>query len=81
MVYRDYVERYPVGDGAERVKQRFAGLMTARKQPRDKLRTTRTEARAEQKENWDLFGGISQYYRRDVNTTDIDNDDVKSICS
>ena len=77
MVYRDYVERYPEGDGAERVKQRFAGLMTAREQPRDKLRTTRTEARAEQKANWDLFGGISQYYRRDVNTTDIDNDDDK----
>ena len=79
MVYRDYLERYPEGEGAERVKQRLAAVVTARKQPRDKLRTTQTQARHEQKSDWDLFGGISQYYRRDQNTTGIDDAEITTV--
>jgi hypothetical protein len=79
MVYRDYLERYPEGDGTERVKQRLAAVVTARKQPRDKLRTTQTKARSEQKSAWDLFGGISQYYRRDENTRGLDDAEITTV--
>jgi len=79
MVYRDYLERYPEGEGAERVKQRLAALVTARKQPRDKLKNTQIEARHEQKSDWDLFGGISQYYRRDQNTTGLDDAEITTV--
>ncbi len=74
LVYRTYLERYPEGEGAERVKQRFAALMTARKQPREKLGTTRSKSRNEAESQWDVFGGVSQYYRRNENTTNIDDD-------
>ena len=79
MVYRDYLQRYPEGEGTERVKQRLAALVTARKQPREKLQTTQVEARHEQKSDWDLFGGISQYYRRDQNTTGLDDAEITTV--
>ena len=74
LVYEQYLERYPEGEGAERVKQRLAALVTARKQPRDKLRTARARA-GKQTSVWDVFGGFSQYYRRDESTTGLDEDD------
>ena len=79
MVYRDYLQRYPEGEGTERVKQRLAALVTARKQPREKLQTTQVEARHEQKSDWDLFGGVSQYYRRDQNTTGLDDAEITTV--
>ena len=44
MVYRSYLERYPEGEGAARVKQRLAVLLTASKQPREKSGETRTKS-------------------------------------
>ena len=44
LVYRDYLERYPDGEGAERVRQRLLALITVRKQPREKLRTPQAAA-------------------------------------
>lgn len=79
MVYRDYLQRYPEGEGAERVKQRMAALVTAYKQPREKLRTAQIKTRPEEKPDWDLFGGISQYYRRDQNTTSIEDDEITTV--
>jgi tetratricopeptide (TPR) repeat protein len=79
MVYRDYLQRYPEGDGAERVRQRMAALVTAYKQPREKLQTKQVETRAEEKTDWDLFGGISQYYRRDENTTGIEDAEITTV--
>ncbi|MEN8206815.1 MAG: hypothetical protein ABFS24_12500 [Pseudomonadota bacterium] len=79
MVYRDYLERYPEGEGTERVKQRLAAVLTARKQPRDKLRTTQTRASPGQKSDWDVYGGISQYYRRDENTTGLDDAEITTV--
>ena len=79
MVYRDYLQRYPEGADAERVKQRLVALVTARKQPREKLQTTQADARLEQEADWDLFGGISQYYRRDQNTTGLDDAEITSV--
>lgn len=74
MVYRSYLERYPEGEGAERVKQRLAVLLTASKRPRRKPGATRTKLPDKQESKWDVFGGISQYYRRDESTTNIGDD-------
>jgi len=79
MVYRDYLQRYPQGEGAVRVNQRLAGLVTARKEPREKLQATRSRVPAEQKAAWDLYGGFSQYYRRDENTTGIDEAEITAV--
>jgi len=75
MAYRTYLARYPEGEGTERVKQRMAALMTARKQPKNKLSAKRTKSRNEEDSQWDVFGGISQYYRRNENTINIGDDD------
>ena len=63
LVYEQYLERYPEGAGAERVRQRLAGLLTARMTPKEKLRSTE---RGEGEAAWDVFGSFSQYYRRDT---------------
>lgn len=65
--YRTYLDRYPQGDGAERVKQRLQGLTTARKTGQDKLRGSE---KAEAAAQWDVFGSFSQYYRRDETRPD-----------
>jgi hypothetical protein len=65
--YKRYLSLYPEGDGAERVKQRLAGLTTASKKPTpSKSRSTQ----AVEDNPWDVYGGFSQYYRRDEISTD-----------
>lgn len=59
--YRRYLEQYPEGEGADRVRQRLVALTTARDAPKTGLRAaSRGEAGS-----WDAFGSFSQYYRRD----------------
>lgn len=65
--YARYLELYPEGEGAERVHQRLQGLATARTQPREKLR--KAKGRKEDAE-WVVFGGWSQFYRRDWSQID-----------
>jgi len=67
--YERYLQLYPKGEGAERVRQRLAALTTARKKPREKLRTGRA---AKQEPEWLVFGSFSQFYRRDEDTTEQD---------
>jgi len=74
MVYEQYLEHYPDGEGAERVRQRLLALVTARKQPREKLQTPQART-SKQASVWNMFGGLSQFYRRDESTTGIDEDD------
>lgn len=74
LVYRKYLERYPDGEGAERVRQRLVALVTARKEPREKLRTPQARS-SQQASGWNVFGGLSQFYRRDESTTGLDEDD------
>ena len=71
--YQSYLELYPDGEGAARVKQRLAGLTTARQQPR-KL----GDGRKQEKHSnpWDIYGGFSQFYRRDESSTDVGGDIV-----
>jgi tetratricopeptide (TPR) repeat protein len=59
--YEEYLERYPEGEGAERVRQRLQAMLTARKEPEESLRPARSEG-----PSWTLsgFGSLSSYYRR-----------------
>lgn len=71
--YDSYLERYPEGEGASRVKQRLAGLVTATKTPKGKLQAAK--GREKEESEWDVFGGFSQFYRRDENTSQVNEDD------
>jgi tetratricopeptide (TPR) repeat protein len=78
-VYEDYLARYPEGEDADRVRQRLAGLLTARDTPKAKLKAA--GARERQTRAWDVFGGFSQFYRRDENTAQVDEDDELTTVS
>ncbi|MEZ5541370.1 MAG: tetratricopeptide repeat protein [Pseudomonadota bacterium] len=71
--YDSYLERYPEGEGADRVKQRLAGLVTATKAPKGKLQAAK--GRETTGAEWDVFGGFSQFYRRDENTSQLNEDE------
>jgi hypothetical protein len=72
--YQAYLQEYPEGEGATRVRQRLSGLVASSQTPRAPLRVA--ERRAADGATWDFFTGISQYYRRDVNEFDQDVDPV-----
>jgi tetratricopeptide (TPR) repeat protein len=61
--YRRYLMLYPDGEDAARVRQRLAGL-TAVNEMREAPFITDTGA--DDRKRWDSYGGIAQYYRRDV---------------
>jgi tetratricopeptide (TPR) repeat protein len=61
--YRRYLEHYPDQEGADRVNQRLAGLLTAHKTPRPG-RARGTAAKSPSP--WDVYGGLAQYYRHDT---------------
>ena len=65
--YRMYLDLYPDTEGAERVAQRLAGLLTARETPKT---SQRSKSKRGKSSPWETYGGISQYYRRDVFDTD-----------
>lgn len=65
--YEIYLKLYPQGEGADRVRQRLAGLLTAQAPAKDKLPK---EASRKDVPLWNVRGGFSQFYRRDVSTTD-----------
>ncbi len=72
--YEDYLRRYPRGEGAERVQQRLAGLVTASGGPGEKLRApTRrfgtpplgSQFQPPGDTAWTFSGSLSQFYIRD----------------
>ena len=71
-VYQRYLAEYPEGGSAERVQQRLTGLVTAAKRPPKQLREAK--AKPGGRSDWQIFGGVSQFYRRDNRTTDLDGD-------
>ncbi|MBE9529299.1 MAG: SPOR domain-containing protein [Proteobacteria bacterium] len=64
--YRAYLMLYPKGDGAKRVRQRLAGLETARAKPKKKLRKRKVA-----KPSTQVYGSFSQFYNRDESYTDL----------
>ncbi len=73
-IYESYLEKYPEGEDAERVKQRLLGLITAPKIPRERLR----DAEQEQEVAWETYGSLAQHYRRDSVDNPGDENDLVS---
>jgi len=69
--YKRYLALYPEGEGADRIAQRLAGITTAKQAPGTRTSTSR---RARKEPAWDIYGGISQFYRRDESSTDVAGD-------
>jgi tetratricopeptide (TPR) repeat protein len=64
--YEDYLGRYPSGEGADRVRQRLAGIATANGDLGAKLRDGRTgTGRDDGPQTWTVSGSASQFYIRD----------------
>lgn len=66
--YQKYLQKYPEGEGVERVKQRLNALVTAYEEPQSKLLVS---SRKELPPHWEFFGTVLQFYDRDV--VDVNN--------
>jgi hypothetical protein len=83
--YQKYLNEFPKGPDAERVRQRLAGLITAAEKPKEKLKEPK-HAGKEEKGKWVVknFGSFSEFYFRDqtvpeggqvrVNRSDLSSD-------
>ncbi len=61
--YEKYLKLYPEGPGADRVRQRLSGLLTAAARPKEKLRKPkRPEDVAESVWDHQVFGSLSEFY-------------------
>lgn len=67
--YEKYLTLYPSGEGAERVKQRLAGVLTARSTPKEKLRKAKAQSIGRPFWQTEVFGSLSQFYDRDESYT------------
>ncbi len=70
--YEAYLVRYPKGEGAERVRQRLAGILTSRETPKGQLRKTQratantpSSGKTRKGTNWSISGSWSEFYFRD----------------
>jgi hypothetical protein len=73
--YNKYLERYPEGEDADRVRQRLAGLLTASQKPKEKLRSVKQETRSAETP-WDIYGSLYQAYREDrIDSEFVDDED------
>jgi hypothetical protein len=83
--YEEYLRLYPEGEGADRVKQRLSGLLTAASKPRARLREPSRMASGDGTGEYFFHGSLSQSLRRDqdisadvvgdgVNEFDVDTD-------
>ncbi len=72
-VYEKYLEEYPEGEDAERVKQRLLAILTAASKPRRKLKEPKAGV---EQDRWrkEIFGSFSQFYNRDESFSDIEGD-------
>lgn len=70
-----YLEKYPDGADALRVRQRITAMITATETP-----TTRTTStRKAEPSRWDVYGGVSQFYRRDEFSTETEDFKTTSV--
>jgi tetratricopeptide (TPR) repeat protein len=70
--YRRFLEEYPEGEAATRVRQRLNNLVVVA--AREPLRSEQTEAR-----RWDVTTGLSQYYYRNVDQFDRDQPELTTF--
>ncbi len=73
--FRAYLTEYPNDAESARVMQRLESLTTARMPPQPTLRRAMTL----EESAWDFVSGVSQYYRRDVDTFDADREDFVGL--
>ena len=66
--YKKYLQAFPEGPDADRVRQRLAGLVTATKLPPKRLKEPKRAA--PKKDGWSsrYFGNLSQFFFRDQTT-------------
>ncbi len=62
-VYEDYLHRYPTGAGAEGVRQRLDGIITAEMPKSERLRSAQEGGR--DTTYWSVSGSVSSFYIRD----------------
>lgn len=78
--YEEYLRLYPDGEGAARVKQRLAGLLTAASKPRARLREPSRMASGDGNSETFFHGSISQSLRRDEDVSaDVVGDGVNEF--
>lgn len=72
--YEAYLVRYPESEGAARVRQRLAGILTSRETPKGQLRKSQrasastpsnSKAKSRKGPNWSISGSWSEFYFRD----------------
>ncbi len=65
--YEEYLRHYPEGEDADRVRQRLAGVLTARPSEREIAagEAAQEQPAAKKPAVWDWFGSLSQQYLRD----------------
>lgn len=73
-IYKKYLALYPDGDNANRVRQRLAGLLTAARAPRKKIRMTTVKG----KDELTAYGNLSQFYRTNSTSSD-DTDSITTL--
>ncbi len=64
VVYEKFLKLYPKGDDAGRVRQRLSGILTARTEPKEKLKEGDSKKKTKVGVQWDTFGSFSQFYNR-----------------
>jgi hypothetical protein len=67
--YTQYLQDYPDSEGATRVKQRLAAIITAAQQPKQRLRSAK-KTKQIKKDEWQsqFYGSLAQTYYRDETT-------------
>jgi len=71
--YEKYLKLYPEGEGAQRVSQRLAGLLTMATPAKAKLAKTEKKKR---KSSWNFYGSFSQFQRVDASQFKVGNTDL-----
>jgi len=69
--YEKYLKKYPKGEGADRVRQRLNGLLTAGDKPKEKLRSAKI-SRDSKETVWtsQYFGSLSEFYNYHITDSD-----------
>ena len=70
--YKKYLNVYPEGPDAVRVRQRLAGLVTAAKKPKKRIVKVKKTKQIEEKPKWRIrnYGSYSNFYYRDQTSRD-----------
>ncbi|MBI3773257.1 MAG: hypothetical protein HY272_11230 [Gammaproteobacteria bacterium] len=78
-VYEQYLSRFPKGEGAVRVRQRLAGLVTAEWKPKETVPETKPVAK--QEKGSEFYGSFGQTYRHFSTSTATSSSDQSSLLS